>query len=333
MGDEKDSTTRRRSGRVSRTHPVLGDSSPEARTSRLKTEVVPASMIGRLRDNVIAGIHNASTQSNLPMEPSRPIEPQLPTQGQSPSPSAPPVSPPPAPGASHPISGPIEEVSGEDDDSMPPKPKGILVDRRMAQQGRETIRQMREARGKRQVESPVASARAVFRMKSGSHISPRKLMTVAVGLGVGLIGLFFISTLWSSKTPPVVNTTPPTSPAVGEKSQPLPGSIFGPVSAPLAFPQLPSGLYTGIAKGIMAERDVSLTFISHDNGRTIGVALGIEGWLSQVVSATEKPYLEASSSGWVIRFLMKRASDDFIVGRWENRSTKEVGEWTVAPIR
>ena len=83
----------------------------------------------------------------------------------------------------------------------------------------------------------------------------------------------------------------------------------------------------------MPDRDVSLTFISHNNGRTIGVVLGVEGWLSSVVAATEEPYVEVSSSGWVIRFFMKRASEDLIVGRWENRSTKEVGEWKVAPIR
>jgi hypothetical protein len=114
----------------------------------------------------------------------------------------------------------------------------------------------------------------------------------------------------------------------------LPGSIFESVTGTISFPRLPTGLYTGFARGIVPGDDVSLTFISRSDGASIGVILGIEGWQSAVVTAIgEEPFITVSSNGWLIRFIAKKTDDQLIVGRWENITTKEVGEWKVVPMR
>lgn len=359
---------------MSRTHPVLGDSSPEARTSRLKTEVVPASMVGRLRDQLIAGGQNvppqsASSVSNHSAEFTQPTkiatppaaatfeEPPPPTTERVSPPPPPPPSAPPELTTSTPASAPIAEADDFFDEDpaeapvspilqqliegasenlnrpSPPKPKGILVDRRQAQQGRETIRQMREARGRRQAENGGPSA-----SKGTGAMRPDSRRKVAIVVGFGaVLGLGILSIIQSGFLSPRPKTTsqpPPSMKKLTEKPQLIPGSIFKPVEGPLSFPRLPSGLYTGIAKGILADRDVSLTFISHDNGNQMGVVLGVEGWSSPVISPPpEDTALTVNSGGWRIRFIMKRANDDLIVGRWENTFTKEVGEWKVAPLR
>jgi hypothetical protein len=85
---------------------------------------------------------------------------------------------------------------------------------------------------------------------------------------------------------------------------------------------------------VLFRSDVSLTFISRGDGANIGVILGIEGWQSAVVTAVgDNPIIIASSNGWLIRFIAKKTDNQLIVGRWENITTKEVGEWKVVPMR
>jgi hypothetical protein len=85
---------------------------------------------------------------------------------------------------------------------------------------------------------------------------------------------------------------------------------------------------------LIPEQDVALTFISRRNGASIGVILGIDGWQSAVVSAIgDDSAITVSSNGWIIRFIAKKIDDQLIVGRWENKTTKEVGEWKVVPMR
>lgn len=343
MGDEKDSTTRSRTGRVSRTHPVLGDSSPEARASRLKTEVVPPSMMGRLRDQLLSGDTEGFTHPP-PFEesPNPSKEKEVASVQPTPPPKSGAVVPPPAEPEPYPDpTSSDDQLLAATEELLPdtgqlsspltaPKSKAILVDRRQAQQGRETIRQLREARSKRHGGSTGPAPRRAFFGRTWRDGRLQKLVVIAGGL---FGGVAILSTLFSSRPAPVVMPPPPSS-SVSEKPQLLPGSIFEPVSGPLAFPRLPSGLYIGVAKGILPERDVSLTFISHNNGDQLGVVLGLDGWLAPVISPPpEETVITVNSSGWRIRFIMKRASDDLIVGRWENTFTKEVGEWKVAPLR
>jgi hypothetical protein len=52
-----------------------------------------------------------------------------------------------------------------------------------------------------------------------------------------------------------------------------------------------------------------------------------------VTAIGEEPFITVSSNGWLIRFIAKKTDDQLIVGRWENITTKEVGEWKVVPMR
>lgn len=360
-------------GRVSRTHPVLGDSSPEARASRMKTEAVPASMVNELRDRLIAGA--------LSSDRAKSSGGQGPNQGQTGDASGIQLSHSSSLEGFNPVQGPmIEGASGnstispaslrpveavEVGDSLnasetsqrsfpsidsqedvrrndakqnyEPEPfnnkNRPFVDRRRAQQGRETLRHLRETRSKRAADrgtSDDSASSGLFRA-----IRAVRARRVASVIFAGLCGgLAILMSFGPGRSSPSVSI--PAAPTASSPAtlQLLPGSILEPVFGPLSFPRLPSGLYTGIARGLTPEQDVALTFISRRNGESLGVILGIDGWKSAVVSAIgEDPVITVLSSGWKIRFIAKKIDDQLIVGRWENQATKEVGEWKVVPMR
>jgi hypothetical protein len=367
MADDKDKKGKLGTGRVSRTHPVLGDSSPEARASRMKTEAVPASMVNQLREQLIADVRHPGRPKAAPNEAVIDAPKDAPIQAQSDHLQTPERSEPFKTGHQNVfdvLQQKSDEASGraftkntlrEEQDflfheasepgyrneweqeysSEPTSTKSKpLIDRRKAQQGRETLRQLREARLKRDgVNNPIN----VLSSHSGRarKLSPRgrRLAILGLGLGGGLALVFSLqlgrpSLPASTKNPAASNTTSPNT------LQLLPGSIFEPVTGTISFPRLPTGLYTGLARGIVPGSDVSLTFISRGDGASIGVILGIEGWQSAVVTAIgEDPFITVSSNGWLIRFIAKKTDDQLIVGRWENITTKEVGEWKVVPMR
>lgn len=368
MAEDNDKKGPTGAGRVSRTHPVLGDSSPEARASRMKTEAVPASMVNQLRDQLIAGIRQPSRPKSSPNETG--------TDTQKDGP----IEPPQAPLQTTEVSQHLEtETHGQfdilhrestdssdgdftensllgeqdpffHDDSEPHYRNELqrgysseinsttskpLIDRRKAQQGRETLRQLREARFKRDV-GKTSGKWPNDHAGRARNISPRsrRLAILGLGLGGGLV-LFFSLQLGRPSIPDSTKNIAASNTANSPNPlQLLPGSIFEPVAGSISFPRLPSGLYTGLARGIIPGGDVSLTFISRGDGANIGVILGIEGWQSAVVTAVgDNPIIIASSNGWLIRFIAKKTDNQLIVGRWENITTKEVGEWKVVPMR
>ena len=368
MTDDKDKKGTTGAGRVSRTHPVLGDSSPEARASRMKTEAVPASMINQLRDQLIAGIRHpiqpksASNETGSDAQKDAPIQPS-PASGQTTERSEHLET------ATHKAldvfqqkfndtlvadftenrlveeqqsffheaSEPgyrneLERESSSELNSTKSKP---LIDRRKAQQGRETLRQLREARLRRDGGKTSGNVLSNHTGRA-NKLSPRSRRLAMLGIGLcGGLALLFSLQLGRPSIPASTNNPAPSNTSTSlNPLQLLPGSIFEPVFGSISFPRLPSGLYTGLARGIVPGGDVSLTFISRGNGANIGVILGIEGWQSAVVAATgEDPFITASSNGWLIRFIAKKTDDQLIVGRWENITTKEVGEWKVVPMR
>jgi hypothetical protein len=367
MADEKDKKGATGTGRVSRTHPVLGDSSPEARASRMKTEAVPASMVNQLRDQLIAGARqpvkpkvatnetDGNPPNNVPIQPqSVPLQTPLRSEPLKTAPQrVPDVLQKKFDESSdqeftqntlleeqesffHEASEPgyrneLERESSSDLTSAKSKP---LIDRRKAQQGRETLRQLREARAKR--DEVKTSGKALTRNPGRARkLSPRTRRIAILGLGLGGgLALVFALQLGKPSLPASTKPTAPTNTTSPNPLQLLPGSIFEPVTGTISFPRLPTGLYTGLARGIVPGGDVSLTFISRGDGASIGVILGIEGWQSAVVTAIgEEPFITASSNGWLIRFIAKKTDDQLIVGRWENITTKEVGEWKVVPMR
>lgn len=369
MADDTEKKGAGGKGRVSRTHPVLGDSSPEARASRLKTEAVPASMVNELRDRLIAGalppdkgkpsrgqgLHLGETGDTMvsPVSESSFSEGLDAAQGPMVEEASgnPPVSaavrPPLEVGDSSTAVGtsqrsllPMDFLEARPDESKlndelelrvdKSKP---FVDRRRAQQGRETLRHLRETRSKRAVDRGKGDAlgdNALFRM-----VRTLRARRGAIIIGLGLCGgLAVLMSFGPGRTSSPVSTSAAPTASSPATLQLLPGSILEPVAGSLSFPRLPSGLYTGIARGLIPEKDVALTFISRRNGASIGVILGIDGWQSAVVSAIgDDPVITVSSNGWIIRFIAKKIDNQLIVGRWENKTTKEVGEWKVVPMR
>jgi hypothetical protein len=368
MADDKDKKGATGTGRVSRTHPVLGDSSPEARASRMKTEAVPASMVNQLRDQLIAGIRNSGGSKSAQNETFNDALKDAPSQPQS-SPFQTPelresLKTDPQTNLdglqqksdealdpeftkirsleqqdylSHEPSEPDDQNDWEQEsqaefNSQKSKP---LIDRRKAQQGRETLRQLREARLKRDGGKPWGNAVSDLPGRA-RKLSPRgrRFAILGLGLGGGLALLFSLQLGRPSIPDSTKNSAASNSVNSSSPLQLLPGSIFESVTGTISFPRLPTGLYTGLARGIVPGGDVSLTFISRSDGASIGVILGIEGWQSAVVTAIgEEPFITVSSNGWLIRFIAKKTDDQLIVGRWENITTKEVGEWKVVPMR
>lgn len=367
MADDKDKKGSMGTGRVSRTHPVLGDSSPEARASRMRTEAVPASMVNQLRDQLIAGVRHPVKPKVAPNETGSDAPKDAPIQPQSASLQTTELSEPlkTAPQSvsavfkqkrdeasdrefprntlleeqdsfSREASEPgyrndLELESSSDLASTVSKP---LIDRRKAQQGRETLRQLRESRLKR--DGVKTSGKALGGNPGRARkLTPRSRRIAILGLGLGGgLALLFSLQLGKPSVPDSTKNPAPTKTTSPNPLQLLPGSIFEPVTGTISFPRLPTGLYTGLARGIVPGGDVSLTFISRGDGASIGVILGIEGWQSAVVTAIgEEPFITASSNGWLIRFIAKKTDDQLIVGRWENITTKEVGEWKVVPMR
>jgi hypothetical protein len=373
MADEKDKKGATGTGRVSRTHPVLGDSSPEARASRMKTEAVPASMVNQLRDQLIAGVRHPVKPKAAPNETASdepkdtPIQPQS-APLQTPERSEPlktaPQSIPDVQSVPdvlqqksdepserditknalleqqdsffHEASEPgyRTELERESSSELTSTKSGPVIDRRKAQQGRETLRQLREARLKRDGVKTSGKVPSSHPARTRT-LSPRSRRIAILGLGIGGgIALVFALQLGRPSLPASTKSPAPTNTTSPNPLQLLPGSIFEPVTGTISFPRLPTGLYTGLARGIVPGSDVSLTFISRGDGASIGVILGIEGWQSAVVTAIgEEPFITASSNGWLIRFIAKKTDDQLIVGRWENITTKEVGEWKVVPMR
>ena len=401
MAERDDEPPKQRRSRVSRADPVLGDSSPKARASRLKTEVVPPSMLGRLRDQLVSGassgedpwsVSTPSNQGERPAEEGAAEEASSTTSSGIQETGS--IEPPP--GQSTHRSSNVsqrrdtldyqrEELSNFDsastsaaetppaklydseDDEPYPQPLGALSERsrnpssivppwererkrtptvsansgveekRKDRQKKESVSKSRDngpkgephAQGGRRPERTVPRKNSPIAAKRSS----RTLVLIPVGLIGGCMLYFLLKGLFLTNTEEPITTSPKPSAVVAQKLQLLPGSIFEPVATPLAFPNLPSGLYSGIARGFLPDSDVSLTFISQDNGARVGVILGIEGWQSALATPSADQSLTISSNGWLLKFFIKKASDDIMVGRWENRFTKEVGEWKVVPMR
>lgn len=398
MAERNDETPKQKKGRVSRADPVLGDSSPKARASRLKTEVVPPSMLGRLRDQLVSGAASGedpwsvSTPSNQGERPGGEdaegeliTTPSERTQETDPTDSSPGHNAHTSSTSSqrqdtrgYPREGllnidngstssantPVAELSDSEHDEPYPEalsetshnPSPIVPpwererhrhlsssphsggeEKRQSRQKKGAVSKTRDngPQGDHHAQKSHRSERTAIRKNSPSPAkrSSRKLVLIPVGLIGGLAIFFLLKGMFlTNREEPVVISPKPTT-LVAQKLQLLPGSIFEPVTSPLTFPNLPSGLYSGIARGFLPDSDVSLTLISQDNGARVGVILGIEGWQSAVASPSADQSLTISSNGWLLKFFIKKASNDIMVGRWENRFTKEVGEWKVVPMR
>lgn len=109
----------------------------------------------------------------------------------------------------------------------------------------------------------------------------------------------------------------------------------------VAFPLLPSGLYSGTLDGFLPNEIVSLTMMSLADKKKLVVILGVEGWSPKVVDL--EPFqpggehagsnaIRVAANGFVLDFAGQKANDE-IVGTFKNTITGEQGEWKIAPSR
>ena len=110
---------------------------------------------------------------------------------------------------------------------------------------------------------------------------------------------------------------------------------------PLAFPQLPSGMYAGKITNLLPGKAYPLTVVSLAEQDKMVVIVGMEGWSPATISPSaveQQPdgldaakRLRVSSNGFILDFTGQNM-DGELVGFFRNAVTDAQGEWNLKPI-
>lgn len=161
---------------------------------------------------------------------------------------------------------------------------------------------------------------------------PKKSMYMALSMGVLLVILYF-GNIFLIKNYHI---------GIGKSFLGVEEEIISPIpqyaGQPLAFPTLPSGLYTGSAKHFLGDRTVPITLISFAEQKKMAVIVGIEGWSPAVVSvdpAQKRPEgskaLRIVSNGLVLN-MTGAAGNGEIQGFFQDVITGDQSDWRVKPV-
>jgi hypothetical protein len=95
----------------------------------------------------------------------------------------------------------------------------------------------------------------------------------------------------------------------------------------LAFPNLPSGTYSGEINNLIPGVNLPLAFLSEDNGGIVTLMLGVSGWqaatIEQAANANE---LTLRANGYMLKF-NGSVKDGALTGDFTNLVNGAQGTW------
>src|SRR5262249_28002701 len=123
----------------------------------------------------------------------------------------------------------------------------------------------------------------------------------------------------------------------GGTSRGLPSLVPNYGGEPLAFPELPGGLYKGTLKGLWQTEDRPLAIISLPESRQLVVMVGLAGWTPKVISFDDATEYEDGAkirvaSNGVVLDMQGQVTEGGLTGTYENVATREKGEWSLRPV-